>query len=87
MLLLTVAAFAVIYGRSAQTKAATHTDPMTVEDSDRGQVTLPSGVEVQLVGISKHPSDKERWWKPNGSTASRPDAHLALWGAHEGEIA
>ena len=77
MLLLTVVTVAVICGKSAQTKAATHTEPKTVEDADRWQVKLPSGVEVELVGVCGNPSAGQQWWRPDGSPlGSRPYTRL-----------
>ncbi len=42
------------------------------QDADDAQptpakVTLPNGVEVELVGVGFHPSADRRWWKPDGS--------------------
>ena len=34
------------------------------------KATLPSGVEVELVGISYHPSKGRPWWRPDGSPLS-----------------
>ncbi len=36
-------------------------------------VTLPSGVTVELIGVSENPSGGKAWWRPNGSPlAKRP---------------
>ena len=31
------------------------------------KATLPSGVTVELVGVSYHPSEGRQWWRPDGS--------------------
>ncbi len=30
-------------------------------------VTLPNGVTVELVGLSEHPSEGKKWWRPDGT--------------------
>jgi hypothetical protein len=34
--------------------------------------TLPSGVTVELVAVSRHPIDADGWWKPDGSPMTDP---------------
>ncbi len=33
---------------------------------------LPCGVTVELLGISRHPSNERDWWRPDGSVLSKP---------------
>lgn len=41
------------------------------------KVTLPSGVTVEMIGVSENPSDGKPWWGPEGSPLlQRPYTHL-----------
>ena len=53
---------------------AAMTSPLTIALTNRSpeyQTTLPNGVTVQLVGICEHPSEGQRWWRPDGSSMDK----------------
>ena len=37
--------------------------------------TLPDGATVELVGISRNPTEAEQWWRPDGSLLAKPPYH------------
>lgn len=45
--------------------AQSNPEKKTHKDISRWVETLPSGVEVELIGISTHPSTATSWWKPD----------------------
>ena len=51
--------------------------------------TLPSGITVELLGVSENPSDQHAWWKPDGSPLLvRPYSHLGAFSIpHRNEVA
>jgi hypothetical protein len=43
------------------------TQPATQAESSPWRATLPSGVRVELLGVSENPSSGKPWWRPDGS--------------------
>jgi hypothetical protein len=49
----------------------------TTQPTEDWKITLPSGVTVEMIGVSENPSDGKQWWRPDGSPlAQRPYSHL-----------
>jgi beta-lactamase regulating signal transducer with metallopeptidase domain len=71
-LLLAVPALVALTGNLSKTKADTHAEHRAATRADHWKVTLPTGLTVELLGLSENPSDKQPWWKPDGSPLERP---------------
>ncbi len=56
---------------------ATPAAPAAMSPTDGWEATLPSGINVELVGVSENPSDGKPWWRPDGTPLThRPYTHL-----------
>jgi len=54
-------------------------DPETAPETG-ARVTLPSGVEVELLGACEYPSKGKQWWRPDGSPlADAPYDKRGAW--------